>query len=819
MQRGQSQMNSLGDSSVGWALLPVCFSTYAQNGQECPSYKSSSRTYVLLLIAGLLFSLPQLQSKAEETALSSYYGFKPLETFKLSQRSSSLVSGDLNHDGRTDLLLIDNGANRIDLLIQRTSAPTEPEKKLGKTDVNAVTDHWRFEHRKLPVDQEVAAVTLGDFNGDGWSDIAYFGLPDQLVIRYQKESGDWTSKKQIRVPDTTPAPWFLAAGDLDGNGFDDLVVLGKNETIVFHQTKKGLSEPKKLMNTSDKLALAQIADLDGDGRHDLCYLAGEGLARSLGTRLQLPDGQLGPEYIFDLERPRAVSLRDIDGKPGQEILAIDSRTGRLKILNVERKQPSENELPERLIQFGFGKQGSGRERDLAIGDLDGDGLADVVVSDPDASRILVFRQQSSGSAGMGGGGGLDLGVPYSGLSGADQIRMADLNGDGTVEVVVHSGPEKTLGLSRFEEGRLTFPESLPIESETNGFELVDLDGDKIPEVVFVAKAKKERSSEYSIQALKRTTDGDWTPHKFGDKSSIGLKGDVTGDNRPELLLFQGASKPTQVFGLDETGLLKEIVISGNLGLGSVSPGAISIATLGDRKGVLIAQENFARFMVLGDNRRWQVAEQFNAGESNSKIVGAVIAELDGKGEPEIVLVDSGVKKIRILRHTEGTYSQWKEIEIGEFPYKSIRVADLNGDRRDDLLLFGTDKYAVLYPGAPTPALKEVASFESQLEKIYPTDVVAGDLNGDGKIDLAITDTRSHFIEVLQYRSESGLKHAMYFRIFEQKSFRNEDESGDAEPREALVTDVTGDGLVDLLLLTHDRLLLYPQDDGRQKSSP
>ena len=289
---------------------------------------------------------------------------------------------------------------------------------------------------------------------------------------------------------------------------------------------------------------------------------------------------------------------------------------------------------------------------------------------------------------------------------------------------------------------------------------------------------------------------------------------ITGDKRPEFLVFQGTSKPPQLFGLNDVGVPVEIVTTGNLGLGAVSPGAVTFAQLGDKQGLLVAQENFARNMLLGQNNRWQVDEQFNAGESNSKIVGATLIELDGNPGPEIALVDAGVKKLRVLRKTESGYTQWKELDIGDFSFKSLRVSDLNGDKRDDLLLFGADKLAVLYAGASAPAIKELASFESQLEKIYPTDIIAGDLNGDGKIDLVMTDSRSHFVELLQYRPESGLKHALYFRLFEQKSFRSEDEGAGTDPREGLAVDVTGDGLQDLLLLTHDRLILYPQDDGR-----
>ena len=772
----------------------------------------SIRSFFLFALTGFMAAT----GGAEESPLAQYYGFKPVEVFKLAERSGNMLTGDLNHDGLTDLILVDNSHSRLDLMIQRSDKPGTKEKPAGRTDVNVIDDAWRFDHQKLPVDHDVAAMTLGDFDGDGRTDIVYFGTPDQLVIRFQPEKGEWTRTKKQRIPDVAASQWFLTAGDLDGNGLDDLVILGKHETILLYQTEKGvLAAPRRLMNTSDKLGLAQIADLDGDGRLDLCYLAGEGLNRVLGARLQQASGQLGPEYVFDLERPRAVSLRDIDGKPGHEILTIDSRTGRLKLLNVEQKKLGEHELPERLIQYGFGKQGSGKERDLAVGDFDGDGLSDLVVTDPDASRVLFFKQSK--------GQGLEMGIPFPSLTGADQIRAADLDGNGTAELVLHSAAEKTLGVSPFDGGKLLFPQSIPTEADASAIELVDLDGDGKLEVMFIAKTKKDRSSEYSLQAMKRVGPEEWQPVKFGDKTAVtlDLKGtperlllaDLLGDERPEFLVFQG-SKPPQLFGMNAEGIPVEIATTGNLGVGAVGAGAVSLCSLAGKKGLLITQENFARHMVLSQQKRWEVVDQFNITESNSKIVAGTVVDLNGEGDPEIALVDGGLRKLRVLRKMDGSYQSWKEIDIGDFQLKSLKVADFNGDKKDDLVLFGADKFAILFAGGQSPALKELASFESQLDKVYPTDVVAGDLNGDGHTDLAMTDVRGHFIEIIQYRPTTGLKHALYFRIYEQKSFAGNDEVKDAEPREALVADVTGDGLVDLILLAHDRLLVYPQDDGK-----
>ena len=247
-----------------------------------------------------------------------------------SRGSSNLLAGDFNNDGLGDLALFDNGHARIDLLLQRRR-PAEASADTTPLDVNEVASDGRFEHKKIPLDKQLASMAMGDFNGDGRTDLACFGLPDHLLILYQPAKGEWHEHASMRVPDVAPVQWNMAAGDVNGDGKDDLVVLGRHQTYIFLQEAKGgLAPPIVLMNTSEKLSLAQVADLNGDGRKDLVYVAGEGQERTLCARLQDESGRLGPELQFEVDPPRSVSYADLDGHKGREILTIDNQTGRLQ---------------------------------------------------------------------------------------------------------------------------------------------------------------------------------------------------------------------------------------------------------------------------------------------------------------------------------------------------------------------------------------------------------------------------------------------------------------------------------------------------------
>jgi hypothetical protein len=791
----------MGTLVVSCLLLVSVTETRAADGPDTKAVKTSR---------------PKASKDAE---FSQFYGFKPVEAIKLESRSSNLLAGDFNGDGLGDLALFDNGHARIDLLLQKRR-PNESSTDASPLGVNEIGGDGRFEHKKIPLDKQLASMAVGDFNGDGRTDIACFGIPDRLMILYQSPKGEWHERVTMRVPDVAPVQWNMAAGDLNGDGKDDLAILGKHQSYIFlQQAKGGLAPPIVLMNTSEKLSLAQIADLNGDGRKDLCYVAGEPQERILCARLQDGAGKLGPELQFEVDPPRSVSYADVNGLKGREILTIDNQTGRLKILRMQNPTGADDEPAGRLVQTGFGRQDSGdRTRDFALGDIDGDGLADLVVTDPEGAGLLVFRQRK--------GEGLDPGQTFPSFAGVGQVRVADLDGDGQNEVVVLSSKERAIGISRFQNGRLTFPETVPLtEDEPLLLEVADLNGDKKPEIVFISRVRASGgNTQYVLHALERAGKK-WRPFAFSSGKRTDLPLDLQGtptqllrldtnrDGRPSFLLFQEESdRGPLLLATGADGKIAPVTTEDGLRLGTARPGAVFI-TQDSAPTLLVAQESFARKLQRAGETGWHVVDQYNASEPSAKIVGAAMIDLDGKPGREIVLVDTGIRKIRVLRKEGDVYRPWKEIELGSFPYEALRVADLNGDGREDLLLIGRGRFAVLYAGKTLPTLNELGTFETKLTKTYFSDVAAGDLNGDGRTDLALIDTQSHFVEILRLDADHRPHHALSFKVFEEKSFA-EGREGGTEPREAVIADVTGDGKADLVLLAHDRVLIYPQDDGK-----
>src|SRR5258707_3181842 len=116
-----------------------------------------------------------------------------------------------------------------------------------------------------------------------------------------------------------------------------------------------------------------------------------------------------------------MGVATLDRNPGSEILSIEDQSGRAKVLTLEDAESEDGGQRGRLIFYPL-PPGNERGRSLALGDLDGDGKADVVVTDPANAQFLVYRQV--------GRSGLASSQTFPGLAGGKTVKLADLDGDG-----------------------------------------------------------------------------------------------------------------------------------------------------------------------------------------------------------------------------------------------------------------------------------------------------------------------------------------------------------------------------------------------------
>ena len=466
---------------------------------------------VVGLVAGS-WEGPAAGASQDRPSLAEYYGFLPPELYKLDSRLGNLITGDLDGDGTDDVAVANNARSRIELLLS-TPAPEGAPAPSRNDEVNSVRNAGRMRLVSIPVNKEVVSLRFGDFDGDGKLDIAFYGTPAELVILYNNGRGGFGDRRRkVSVGEAVESSTALTVGDLNRDGRDDLVLAAPNELITVYQDADGrLGEPERLPHTASQPSILRAEDLDGDGGDDLILLDG-GSDDPFRVRFSAEGGRLGPEERFEAEAPRAVAYADLDGEPGVEVLTIESQSGRARVLKLD-DEDGEEDRPGRLIFFPL-PAGNTRGRALALGDLDGDGKTDVVVTDPANAQFVVYIQGPSG---------LVRSRTFPNLAGGQGVVVADLDGDGRGEVIVLSEKEKQIGRSLYQGDRLTFPSPLPTSGDPTALDAADVDGDGTPEVLYIVRSG-EGTDGYTLRGLKREPSGTFVPVRWGQSDAVPVPG-------------------------------------------------------------------------------------------------------------------------------------------------------------------------------------------------------------------------------------------------------------------------------------------------------
>ncbi len=282
--------------------------------------------------------------------------------------------------------------------------------------------------------EDPRSLVAGDLDGDEDVDVSWLAGRDQGTVFTALNDGDGTFAAPTSHPSETCSD-HLTLGDADDDGDLDQVVgneafgcPGGNEDDVSVSLNNGdgtFSPDQTIAQLAVFTSQAQVADINGDGVPDL---VGGGAPQDqtgdLAVALGNGDGTFAdPVYTTTGSAQREFVVRDLDRDGNLDLASLSFDEG-----IVAAYGDGSGAFPTLRRLRGEGISGYRNAVGIAVGDIDGDAIDDVVVANESGSDLAVHY-------GFGDGTFDQRQTRYGMRPRVTDVELADLDGDAVLDVV------------------------------------------------------------------------------------------------------------------------------------------------------------------------------------------------------------------------------------------------------------------------------------------------------------------------------------------------------------------------------------------------